>query len=461
MRYAQSTEITLSRRKKPRPLSKLIKMFKNRKKSKQDSFNNNTATLTMSSRFSRRGRSNKLEEQQHEQQFVPKAPTTTPPTKKHTSKPKPPESPPRKMPHEIKILPGTPDSSFSTVSGATGLPPDHYERNLSAGKSMFKSFLPEMNSTNSDTEECSLDRSIFNWTSFPAASGVTGASSGSHSQSQSSSSRATPWNRTSDNKSPLFGGSANSYGSAMPQSKRDLFLKKKKPKSKPKKGSIMTRSKTFQNLVNYTFDTIDSDKSGTIDKKELYTGLILIHLNLAAYVGPAACSPASKEYVDQMFDMLDKDRNGSLNKEEFTVLMSILCSQITTRVFIQLSMTILIVPFISEYFVDFMKDSYRVFWVILAQIDEKEDMSEFVMKMMKYGWDGVLLLTPPILQTFISSVYDALSEGYMDGMPLTIMSCVLGCMIVPWILFKCDEFYNGIALKRSKRGREHTQVKRF
>lgn len=198
-----------------------------------------------------------------------------------------------------------------------------------------------------------------------------------------------------------------------------------------------------------------------LTKKELYTGLILIHLNLAAYVGPAACSPASKEYVDQMFDMLDKDRNGSLNKEEFTVLMSILCSQITTRVFIQLSMTILIVPFISEYFVDFMKDSYRVFWVILAQIDEKEDMSEFVMKMMKYGWDGVLLLTPPILQTFISSVYDALSEGYMDGMPLTIMSCVLGCMIVPWILFKCDEFYNGIALKRSKRGREHTQVKRF
>ena len=63
MRYAQSTEITLSRRKKPRPLSKLIKMFKNRKKSKQDSFNNNTATLTMSRRFSRRGRSNKLEEQ--------------------------------------------------------------------------------------------------------------------------------------------------------------------------------------------------------------------------------------------------------------------------------------------------------------------------------------------------------------------------------------------------------------
>lgn len=62
------------------------------------------------------------------------------------------------MPKEIKITPGTPDSALSGVSGATGLPPDQPH---SHGRSMYKSFLPEMAS---ETEECSMDRSTFTWT---------------------------------------------------------------------------------------------------------------------------------------------------------------------------------------------------------------------------------------------------------------------------------------------------------
>lgn len=239
-----------------------------------------------------------------------------------------------------------------------------------------------------------------------------------------------------------------------------FFPKEKISKEKPKiKKSLITRSKAFKNLVDYTFNAIDSDQSGSIDKKELYTGLILVHLKIAAYVGPAACSPASKEYVENMFDMLDKDKNGSLDKEEFTQLMMILCSQITTRVFMQLSLTILIVPLISQYFMDFMRDSYRVICLVLAEIDDVEVVSEFVMKMLSYCWDGVLLLTPPILRRFMASVYEGVSEEYMDGMPLTVVSCLLGCMIVPWILFKCDEFYNRVALKKSNR--DLAPVKRF
>ena len=73
-------------------------------------------------------------------------------------------SPPRpKMPKEIKITPGTPDSIFSAVSGATGLP-EHAHNNLmnnASAKSMFKSVLPDMAS---ETEECSsMDRSTFTW----------------------------------------------------------------------------------------------------------------------------------------------------------------------------------------------------------------------------------------------------------------------------------------------------------
>ena len=55
------------------------------------------------------------------------------------------------------------------------------------------------------------------------------------------------------------------------------------------KTSILTRSQTFQSLVKWAFEQVDTDNSGTIDKKELYAGLLLIHLHLASYAGPAAC----------------------------------------------------------------------------------------------------------------------------------------------------------------------------
>ncbi len=220
------------------------------------------------------------------------------------------------------------------------------------------------------------------------------------------------------------------------------------------KPSFLFRSKIFENIVNYTFDSIDIDKSGTIDRKEIYTGLLLVHLKLAAYVGPAACRPVSKDYLFTMFDLLDTDDSGTLNKEEFTELMTILCSQITTRVFTQLSMTLMIVPFISQYLVEFIKDVYRLVCVVLAEIDDKEVVSEFVWKLILHGWELLLALTPPILQRFIGSFYGGLSESFMDTMPLTIMSCLLGCMIVPWLLYKSDEFYNRVAVTRStiKRG---------
>ena len=150
-----------------------------------------------------------------------------------------------------------------------------------------------------------------------------------------------------------------------------------------------------------------------------------------------------------MFDVLDVSQTGTLNKEEFTALMTILCSQITTRVFVQLSMTLLIVPFISQYLVDLIKDLFRIVCIILAEIDEKEAVSEFVWSLVLRGWEFVLSLTPPILQRFIGSFYNGLSESFLESMPLTIMSCLLASMIIPWLLYKSDEFFNRVAVNRS------------
>jgi len=346
------------------------------------------------------------------------------------------DSPPRpKMPKEIKITPGTPDSAFSAVSSATGLGglPEQFKPPKSM--SMFKSVLPEMSSETEDCSSSSMDRSTFTW--------------GTTTNPNIVKPTIIREDEPCDVGAIVLSGSTifDDDGSDIP-SKTLLFASPKKANlQQNKEETMLTRSKFFEKIVNYSFDVIDSDGSGTIDKKELYAGLVLIHLKLAAYVGPAACRPATREYVDEMFDTLDQDQNGSLDREEFRILMTILCSQITSRVFVQLSVALMIVPLISNYVVDCIKSIMTYMGMVLKEIDDKEVVSEFLVGLLEYFWDLAKLLTPPILQRFVLSIYENLE---IDTMPLTFISCLLGCMIVPWLLYKCDEFHNYMASRESK-----------
>jgi hypothetical protein len=45
----------------------------------------------------------------------------------------------------------------------------------------------------------------------------------------------------------------------------------------------------FKRISHWAFDVVDSDQSGQVDEQELYSGLLLIHLKLGTYAGPAAC----------------------------------------------------------------------------------------------------------------------------------------------------------------------------
>ena len=66
-------------------------------------------------------------------------------------------------------------------------------------------------------------------------------------------------------------------------------------------SSWLTRTKYFQKAIDSSFEMIDVDKSGDVSLEELYAGLLLIHLNMAVYVGPPACrvrsSHASSPFV--------------------------------------------------------------------------------------------------------------------------------------------------------------------
>ena len=112
------------------------------------------------------------------------------------------------------------------------------------------------------------------------------------------------------------------------------------------------KSKLFQKLVKWAFNKVDQNNSGAIEPNQLYSGLLLVHLRLATFLGPAACKPATKEYVDEIFILLDKDKNGVLDEEEFSNIVALFLPQIMTRVIMLMALIILLLPFLAKNILD-------------------------------------------------------------------------------------------------------------
>ena len=67
-----------------------------------------------------------------------------------------------------------------------------------------------------------------------------------------------------------------------------------KGKDSSLKKSWLCRTRMFKGMSDWAFDVVDADGSGSVDEKELYSGLLLIHLKLGTYAGPAACKVRTK-----------------------------------------------------------------------------------------------------------------------------------------------------------------------
>lgn len=214
-------------------------------------------------------------------------------------------------------------------------------------------------------------------------------------------------------------------------------VKKEKDADKAHGGmSFFTRSKRFQKMVNDVFVSIDTDNSGEVDKKELYAGLILIHLRLAAYVGPAACRPATKDYVEEIFDLLDVDDSGQLNREEFGSVIALLVSQITTRVLLYLIFPLVIIPFSAEFIID-----------IFSGIKMDERITNFANSARNcIVPDGI----KDIFLVVREKVTEIVPDDLWERIPLTFISAMLGLIVLPWTVIQMDAFFNNMAASKKK-----------
>ena len=77
---------------------------------------------------------------------------------------------------------------------------------------------------------------------------------------------------------------------------------------------ILNDKKLLEQVTKRCFDSVDMDKSGKIDTKELKEILIQISLDFKA-------EPPTDEEVKSVLDTLDSNKNGTVELLEFQVLI--------------------------------------------------------------------------------------------------------------------------------------------
>jgi hypothetical protein len=218
--------------------------------------------------------------------------------------------------------------------------------------------------------------------------------------------------------------------------------------------SWLCRTRYFQKMCDSAFEVVDQDGSGAVDEKELYSGLLLIHLKLGTYAGPAACRPLGRERCHAIFVKMDTDNSNSLDKEEFREVMMVLFSNVLLRVTAQWSMTLLIVPLLAQKVLDGICWLFNVVYGIITDLDEHSSIANRIELSIEAAYAWILSRLPGPLLFVADAVHDGISfvpEHVWNTIPLTLLSTLLGLLAVPWLLFQIDDFFQYLADRKAKK----------
>ena len=235
----------------------------------------------------------------------------------------------------------------------------------------------------------------------------------------------------------------------------DAIIATKRYQEQIKNTSWFCRTNYFQKMCHQAFDAMDSDGSGQMDETELYAGLLLIHLQLGMYAGPAACRPLSREQVHTVFVKMDTDHSGTLNVLEFQSIMSVLFGNVLLRVIVQWSMTLMIVPWLAQFILSGMMTLISSITNVITNLDEHSTFFNFV----ELTIEGIvqfiyMTILPNFIKVIISMIQRCIGMvpiSIWKALPLTILSTVLGIVVVPYCIFQVDHYFQTLAERHHQR----------
>jgi hypothetical protein len=159
----------------------------------------------------------------------------------------------------------------------------------------------------------------------------------------------------------------------------------------------------------------------------------------------------SHEYVSEIFEKMDEDKSGSLDENEFCEVMQLLCSSVLLRVIIQWTMTLMIAPILAQYLLDGIQ--YMIVFVAaaIAGVDIIENLWKALVTFTEDEIAYVSSFIPLVIKATGSKLYALLCmipESVWEALPLTLLTCILGCLAVPYMLFKLDDHIQNLAEKK-------------
>ena len=119
--------------------------------------------------------------------------------------------------------------------------------------------------------------------------------------------------------------------------------------SRRRGGIRLVESAALKGISEWAFSVCDSEGNGRIQREELYSGILLVHLQLAKYVGVAACRPLNRTQVDELFEMAASHDNAkTIGQREFEDIVMYSCAQIASRIGVYYSMLLVLAPFLTS-----------------------------------------------------------------------------------------------------------------
>ena len=147
-----------------------------------------------------------------------------------------------------------------------------------------------------------------------------------------------------------------------------------------------------------------------------------------------------------------------MDRQEFGNVMGVLFGNVLTRVVLQYTLTLMIVPFLANTIVDGAVHLAGLAWHFISTLDEHSSLANQIELCVEMMRDSVCefyrSVTPAILQTVgdgFVSILAKVPESVWLSLPLTLTSAILGLLIVPRTIMKMDDFFQWWAEHKAKK----------